>query len=72
MAIREPPWRIPPAVQRSSAHGIVPITSSGWAAVICMPHLVAKGIRAARSARVGSVMAVIFGQMRAAGRLPDG
>src|SRR5438270_10431655 len=48
-AISAPPWRTPPAVQRSGAHGSVPRTSSGSAETISIPSRPASGTDAARS-----------------------
>src|SRR5205807_1596229 len=48
-AISAPPWRTPPVVQRSGAHGSVPRTLSGSAETISIPSRPASGTDAARS-----------------------
>src|SRR5438270_3360670 len=48
-AISAPPWRTPPAVQRSGAQGSVPRTSAGSAESISIPSRPASGTAAARS-----------------------
>ena len=48
--ISAPPWRMPPAVQRSGAHAIRPLTSSALAEVISTPIEAANGIASPRSA----------------------